>query len=146
MCYLSLCAEEPLPGTHRHRGWGHGRCVIHDAFLSQTPCGHRFCKDCITPVISSRNNVCPNDRTEISFSNTYPDNAVRLQINNLKIKCPNAGCDWQGTYSDKVQHLDKCPHSSTKCELCGVKILKAKLQDHLRDECPQAKVISFQQL
>ena len=107
---------------------------------TQTPCGHRFCKDCIQPVINSRNNVCPNDRTEISFSNTFPDNAVRLQINNLRIKCSNQGCDWQGTYSDKDEHRSKCPYSSTKCDLCGVKILKAKLQAHKNEDCPNAKV------
>ncbi len=96
--------------------------------------------DCIKPVINSRNNVCPNDRKEISFSNTFPDNAVRLQINNLKIRCPNDSCDWQGTYSDKESHLSKCPHSTTTCELCGISILKTELQAHVNEECPKAKV------
>ena len=96
--------------------------------------------ECIKPVINSRNNVCPNDRTEITFQNTFPDNAVRLQINNLKIKCPNTGCDWRGTYSDKTSHLEKCPHSSALCELCGARVLKADLQSHHDQECPQAKV------
>ena len=77
---------------------------------------------------------------EITFSNTYPDNAVRLQINNLRIKCPNSGCNWQGTFSDKEQHLSKCPHSNTICDLCGIKILKAQLQAHKEEECPKAKV------
>lgn len=98
--------------------------------------------ECIKPVINSRNNVCPNDRQEISFSNTFPDNAVRLQINNLKIRCPNhaQGCDWQGTYSDKQSHLAKCPHASTTCTLCGIKVLKSELRAHEEEECPKAKV------
>lgn len=121
------------------------RCVVammNAVPFPQTPCGHRFCLKCITPVIKSRNNVCPNDRTEITFNNTFPDNAVRLQINNLRIKCPNSDCGWQGTYSDKAEHLGKCPHSSTTCNLCGVTILKAHLLDHQKEECPNAKVIN----
>ncbi len=106
---------------------------------SQTPCGHRFCKACIMPILQSRNNVCPNDRTSIDVGNTFPDNAVKLQINALKIRCPMEGCDWAGEMSDKLVHLAKCSFMAVKCDLCGVSMLKTNLSDHTK-ECPQRKV------
>ena len=106
----------------------------------QTPCGHRFCKECILPVINSRNNVCPKDRTVIDLSNTFPDNAVRLQINSLKIKCPKQGCDWVGELSDKQNHLKRCKFVDVPCDLCGIKCQKVNLEKH-KSECPQRKVL-----
>ena len=105
----------------------------------QTPCGHRFCKECILPVINSRNNVCPNDRTAIDLTNTFPDNAVKLQINSLKVKCPKAGCGWVGELSDKLSHLQKCKFVDVSCELCGQSVLKGKMDAHLT-ECPQRRI------
>lgn len=76
----------------------------------QTPCGHRFCKDCIMPLVRSVNNFCPQDRTEIDTGSVFPDNAVKLQINNLRIRCPKSahGCRWEGERWDKDNHLQKC--------------------------------------
>ena len=112
-------------------------CCLNNPY--QTPCGHRFCKECILPVLNSRNNVCPKDRTQIDLTNTFPDNAVRLQINGLKVKCPKQRCDWVGELSDKPDHLKKCKFVEVPCELCGNSIQKAHLAEHM-DGCPQRKV------
>ncbi len=105
----------------------------------QTPCGHRFCKDCIIPVMNSPQNLCPQDRTIIDATNTYPDNAVRLQINRLKIKCPKQGCDWVGELSDKPNHLQKCKFIKQPCDLCGHEVLKAYMDLHVTS-CPNRKI------
>ena len=108
-------------------------------FPIQTPCGHRFCKKCILPVLRSRNNVCPNDRTAIDISNTFPDNAIKLQINGLKIRCGMAGCEWVGELSNRSAHLTKCMFVRLECVFCAQSILKTEEEDHLRT-CPLRKV------
>lgn len=107
----------------------------------QTPCGHRFCKDCIMPVLNTRNNVCPNDRTVIDTLNTFPDNAVRLQINSLKIKCPKhaSGCVWIGELSDKPAHIKACDYVEVPCELCGHELQKKQIEAH-QGLCPKRQL------
>ena len=75
----------------------------------------------------------------IDLNNTFPDNAVKLQINSLKIHCPMEGCEWVGELLDKNDHLSKCKYVSMPCELCGVDILKSNMDMHVK-ECPQRKV------
>ena len=105
----------------------------------QTKCGHRFCHECIKPVLHSRNNVCPIDRIPIDEDNTYPDNAVKLQINQLKIRCPQTGCEWVGELSDKPHHLAKCTYICVPCPLCGSSMCQTDLLAH-EAECPQRRV------
>ena len=95
------------------------------------------------PVLKSRNNVCPNDRTTIDLNNTFPDNAVKLQINSLKIRCPMNGCEWVGELLDKADHLSKCKFLLVACELCDKEILKSELAEHVEKECPQRKVSDY---
>ena len=107
----------------------------------QTPCGHRFCKACIQPVLKTRNNVCPKDRTVIDNTNTFPDNAVRLQINALRIKCPKhaSGCSWIGELSDKAGHERTCEFAEIPCELCGAPFPRVRLASHA-GTCPKRKL------
>lgn len=83
--------------------------------------------------------MCPIDRTPIDLNNTFPDNAVKLQINGLKIRCPMEGCNWVGEMSDKMDHLSKCKHLRVSCDLCWQLVLKSNFEEHVK-ECPQRKV------
>lgn len=114
-------------------------CCLQSPF--QTPCGHRFCKDCITPVLNTRNNVCPKDRTVIDNTNTFPDNAVKLQINALRIRCPKheAGCAWIGELSDKRAHCQSCDFVEVPCGLCGVTLQKKFIEAH-KALCPKRQL------
>lgn len=80
-------------------------CCLNNPY--QMPCGQHFCKECILPLLN-RGNLCPIDQTQIDLTNTFPDNAVQLQINGLKVRCPNQICDWVGELSDKPDHLKEC--------------------------------------
>ena len=83
--------------------------------------------------------MCPNDRTQIDVTNTFPDNAVKLQINNLRIKCSYQGCEWKGTYSDRKEHQSKCKFARAPCELCRALVRKTEMDAHLVD-CPKKRV------
>ena len=114
--------------------------VLKDPY--QTPCGHRFCSKCIRPVMASDNSVCPTDRKEISAGNTFPDNAVKLQINGLKVRCPMAaqGCEWTGELCNEAAHLSRCSHARVECRLCGESVPRDALQRHSAAECPSRPV------
>ena len=114
-------------------------CVLQSPF--QTPCGHRFCRDCIQPVLKTRNNVCPKDRTVIDATNTFPDNAARLQINSLRIKCPKhaSGCVWVGELSDKAGHEQSCEYFDVPCKLCGDLFPRVRLSSH-EPTCPKRQL------
>lgn len=105
----------------------------------QTPCGHRFCKDCILPIMTGRNAACPIDRSPIDTTNLFPDNAAKLQINCLKVRCTMEGCAWEGEYSDRINHRLKCSFMLVPCEFCKAKIFKAEFKAHM-SICPQRKV------
>ena len=107
----------------------------------QTPCGHRFCWNCIKPVLKTRNNVCPKDRTVIDATNTFPDNAARLQINSLRIKCPKHtfGCGWVGELSDKAGHERACEFFDVPCKLCGAPFPRVRLAAHTTT-CPKRRL------
>ena len=107
----------------------------------QTPCGHRFCKNCIVPVLNSPNNFCPKDRTIIDSSNTFPDNAVKLQINSLMLKCPKHvdGCQWTGEFSDRPFHMRTCSYVDMPCKLCGTRIQRLYMDTH-QVLCPKRSV------
>ena len=116
-------------------------CLCCLRFPFQTPCGHRFCKECILPILNSRQNTCPKDRTIIDTTNTFPDNAVRLQINSLQIKCPKHadGCKWKGELSDSPTHLKTCSFVDVPCELCVTKLKRKYMDTHAR-VCPKRSV------
>lgn len=106
----------------------------------QTPCGHRFCQECIDQVLHSSQPICPLDRTELS-KNVFPDAACRRQINALKVYCSNkrSGCMWSGEMSDEASHQASCEYGKITCKLCNEEILRTNESKH-KGECPKRLV------
>lgn len=104
----------------------------------QTTCGHRFCAQCISHVY---NLLCPIDRTELKRENIFPDNAVKMAINKLRVRCPyhKQGCKWEGDLSDKSAHLLMCEYSSRECGLCG-EMLSLRIYETHKGVCPNREV------
>lgn len=105
----------------------------------QTPCGHRFCQQCINSVLQSSQPVCPLDRT--GLDNVFPDAACRRQINALKVYCSNknSGCTWSGEMSDEACHQKSCQYGKVACEFCSEKIPRVNMAKH-KDECRKRPV------
>ena len=102
----------------------------------QTPCGHRFCQQCINSVLQSSQPECPLDRTELD--NVFPDGACRRQINALKVYCSNKdkGCTWSGEMVDEAIHNKSCKHGKIACDFCSEHFLRADVAKH-KEECPK---------
>ena len=84
---------------------------------------------------------CPVDRRPIDSTTMYADNAVRLQINCLKVKCPNEqnSCDWVGELSDAQAHVERCNFTCVGCPQCGTSLRRAALLPHM-SQCPKRLV------
>ena len=120
------------------------RCPICIQVLTdpvQTRCGHRFCRQCIEQLLTSGNALCPIDREPLPQENIFPDNAVKLQINRLRVRCPHhkKGCTWVGDRSDKYAHMQTCSHSYGKCQQCGEAMALRLIKEH-REVCPRRSV------
>ena len=106
----------------------------------QTPCGHRFCKECIESVLQSSQPICPLDREQLD--NVFPDAACRRQITTLKVYCSNkrSGCTWTGEMADEISHQTSCEYGKITCEFCKEKIMRNQVTKH-KEECPKRPVI-----
>ena len=93
---------------------------------------------------------------------TWPDHAIKREINRLLVKCHNheMGCEWKGLFKDLIvscfiyyehvnsfvllqdQHLSSCQYITVECRYtgCGDRVLLSKLEDHLKNECLQRLV------
>ena len=102
----------------------------------QTPCGHRFCQQCIESVLRSSQPICPLDREQLD--NVFPDAACRRQINALKVYCSNrkSGCTWSGEMIDETSHQASCKYGKIACEFCSEKIIRVDVAKH-KEECPK---------
>ena len=105
----------------------------------QTPCGHRFCQQCIEAVLHSSQPVCPLDREQLD--NVFPDAACRRQINALKVYCSNrrSGCTWSGEMIDETSHQASCEYGKITCEFCSEKIIRVDVAKH-KEECPKRQI------
>ena len=85
--------------------------VQRDASLI-TACGHSFCHSCIAEVFKSQRK-CPTCRSEAKHFDPVADMRNRRCIDQLQIRCDQAGCGWTGRVDRLASHLSEAhvPHS-----------------------------------
>lgn len=127
-------------------------CAICINWLNEpvlTSCGHRFCKSCLSSWLGPERQWCPMDNEKISGEqDVFPDNFTRREIEQIKLKCPNAnlGCDLVASPIEVERHRyncpyrtnedsaeEKCPFASIKCDFVARPETNG-LEVHLKEE------------
>ncbi len=104
-----------------------------------TCCMESFCHTCAT-FIQQEGDRCPVSSHKPFTIVDHPKHQKR--VNNLKVCCSmkKRGCDWVGTLSELVNHLDieqdNCPYVDVACpHNCPLSIQKNMVERHLASEC-----------
>ena len=104
-------------------------------------CGKRFCRACITRVLSEKN-ACPHCQAKGDINKVFEDQGQRQAIMELKVYCPNRkqGCGWTGELCHLNSHVnsDSTKGSHEGCqylELPCIHCSKWYPRHHMRS-CP----------
>uniref|UniRef100_A0A3B4AEN3 TNF receptor-associated factor n=1 Tax=Periophthalmus magnuspinnatus TaxID=409849 RepID=A0A3B4AEN3_9GOBI len=107
----------------------------------QTPCGHRFCKNCIEKSIRDTGQKCPVDNEMLSEDQLFPDNFAKREILSLTVRCPYPGCSHKMELRTLENHLSVCEFSTLPCPHCQRAVRKSFVEQHIEEECPRRPVL-----
>ena len=100
-----------------------------------TPCGHTFCRQCLTESLES-NASCPIDRKKLSHSDLVSVQVLTQLLDNLPVKCKfhGNGCNETFPRNRLNSHVTSCkynPDVYTECEKgCAMTIKGSDRQHH----------------
>ncbi|KAK3314616.1 hypothetical protein B0H66DRAFT_605562 [Apodospora peruviana] len=126
-------------------------------------CGHTFCSSCLDRALDLQR-VCPIDRQPLSQTrDLYQTRVILDQLDRLKVKCPNKGCEHVCTRDRLSSHytrycdytLVRCPeascnrpvarmdarpdigclHKEAECQYCHMTVVFADLDAHYDRDC-----------
>ncbi|XP_070581858.1 TNF receptor-associated factor 2-like [Ptychodera flava] len=114
----------------------------------QSFCGHRFCLSCVHRLSRINDQYqCPacfrEDSSEGSIFNIdtlFPDRGIYREMKDLRTRCTNVGCWWQGVFRQYEAHHERCKQEEIECTYCGSKVVREKMQEHtdlLNGDCPK---------
>ncbi|KAF7656440.1 hypothetical protein LDENG_00041240 [Lucifuga dentata] len=106
----------------------------------QTPCGHRFCKNCIEKSIRDTGQRCPVDNARLSEDQLFPDNFAKREILSLTVRCHNSGCAEKMELRHLENHMTQCLFATTPCPQCQQSVRKSHLDEHMATECQRRPV------
>ncbi|XP_056268320.1 TNF receptor-associated factor 6 [Pseudoliparis swirei] len=101
----------------------------------QTPCGHRFCKNCIEKSIRDAGQRCPVDNARLLEKQLFPDNFAKREILSLTVCCPNADCEEKMELRQLETHLARCQFATAPCPQCQQSVRTSRLEEHATAEC-----------
>ncbi|XP_062518992.1 TNF receptor-associated factor 6-like [Corticium candelabrum] len=107
-----------------------------------TQCGHHFCSSCMTLCLY-RSASCPVCRTELQSTNTFPNNAMKREILDLKVKCwsHEKGCAWNGELRYGRDHHRECQYVDVACvNGCEQLVMRKDMDDHMANHCPEGMI------
>lgn len=126
-------------------------------------CGHTFCSPCLHRALELQP-VCPIDRQPIDKLRDLGQTRVILdQLDRLKVKCPNKGCDTICSRDRLASHYERycdytlvrcpdpdctmaiarmdakpdagCLHKDSSCQYCNKTVVIADLEAHYDNDC-----------
>ncbi|XP_029000179.1 TNF receptor-associated factor 6 isoform X2 [Betta splendens] len=107
----------------------------------QTPCGHRFCKNCIEKSLRDAGQRCPVDNEMLLEDQLFPDNFAKREILSLTVRCPNADCSEKMELRQLETHLAQCQFATVICPQCHQSVRKRHLEPHTTVECQRRPVL-----
>ncbi|EGO56920.1 hypothetical protein NEUTE1DRAFT_84491 [Neurospora tetrasperma FGSC 2508] len=142
--------------------------ICHTPFfmpMTTKTCGHTFCASCLDRALEAQH-VCPIDRRPLDISRDISQTRTRVildQLDRLKVKCPNSGCDHVCSRELLYAHVERycgqtlvrcpdhhcdemicrkdarpengCLHYVTPCPYCEMAITFNDLERHCDQEC-----------
>ncbi|KAM6980493.1 TNF receptor-associated factor 6 [Aplochiton taeniatus] len=115
-------------------------CLMALRSAVQTPCGHRFCKNCIEKSIRDTGQRCPVDNEILLEEQLFPDNFAKREILSLTVRCPNTGCNNKMELRRLESHITQCPFEMVPCPQCQESVWKSQLEEHISVQCPRRTV------
>ncbi|XP_071752282.1 TNF receptor-associated factor 6 [Centroberyx gerrardi] len=106
----------------------------------QTPCGHRFCKNCIEKSIRDAGQRCPVDNEMLLEEQLFPDNFAKREILSLTVRCPNTGCAEKMELRHLENHVTQCPFATVPCPQCQQPVRTSHLEEHTTLQCQRRPV------
>ncbi|XP_076035019.1 TNF receptor-associated factor 6-like [Oratosquilla oratoria] len=113
-------------------------CLLGLRAPMQTPCGHRFCRNCILCCSNGSMVRCPVDNTLMSERDLFPDSCAEREILQLKVKCPNQslGCTQKLDLMYIDHHTHACVFQPVMCPNdCSATVLRKEYEDHVKNKC-----------
>ncbi|TNN51325.1 TNF receptor-associated factor 6 [Liparis tanakae] len=103
----------------------------------QTPCGHRFCKNCIEKSIRDAGQRCPVDNVRLLEKQLFSDNFAKREILSLTVRCPNDDCEekMELRQLEASTHLARCQFATAPCPQCQQSVRTSRLEEHATAEC-----------
>ena len=94
-------------------------------------CNQVYCEQCLNIYYESYNHQCPKCQKETK--ELIPARNFFESLNNLKMKCNNIDCPWNGIYKDYKKHImNECPKEIINCpnKGCIIKMKREDIQKH----------------
>jgi len=103
----------------------------------QTSCGHRFCRNCLDPLIRPTCLRCPLDGETIVPDDSFRDRCCEREVLDLKCSCRYAerSCDWSGELRNLQAHEENCKYGDVQCRACVQTMERRHIEQHRTNEC-----------
>ena len=119
-------------------------------------CGRVFCTSCLRRAMRQGNGCCP--MCNASRPAVFVDQNLRRILAGYRVYCVysdvggceeggEGGCEWMGELGGLSRHLNAtptpsdlgsgCVFVSVECNLCGERLKRANLSDHVANFCPK---------
>ncbi|CAG0905566.1 unnamed protein product [Cyprideis torosa] len=97
-----------------------------------SPCGHTVCESCARRwLLKERKRTCPSCKARTSYDSRLPNHTVRGVVGELRVRCPEEGCDEQLQLQNLDVHRRQCVTKTTTCPGgCGRKLLNKEKVTH----------------
>ncbi|KAL9953814.1 hypothetical protein ACROYT_G041280 [Oculina patagonica] len=103
----------------------------------QTSCGHRFCRNCLDPLLRPTCLRCPLDGEIISQDGSFRDRCCEREVLDLKCSCryKKRSCDWNGELRYLKTHEDSCQFGDVQCLPCDQTVERRHVEQHRTNDC-----------